>query len=462
MRELIFTLFAALSATIANSQKNKWIVAGPMPAHTELRTAKVWVEFQKNVTSASIFFIEKDRKGNKQLAERLQLKGGEFNTALFTLTALEPGRTYKYYITANNERQFSDSGEVTTQKLWQWRTSPPDFSFITGSCAYFNEPPYDRPGEPYGEDSSIFTHMTGEKSDFMLWLGDNWYAREVDYFSDWGLYHRAGRDRSLPLLQQFLKSMPHYAIWDDHDYGPNDANKSYVLKNTARRVFKDYWGNPSYGMNEQGVYTQFTWNDVEFYLLDNRWFRSSDKLPDSISGGINKEKKMLGDEQMEWLKNALVQRSSDTSISFRFIVCGSQVLNTLTPYNCMWHYRAEYDELLKFIADNKIPGVIFLTGDRHHSEIIKTERSGAYPLYDITVSPLTSRGHEAKGAELNNPFRVSREIVAHNYGRISFSGTGENRKLTIDFKGVNGNTITSWSVMAKNIAYPRDTPGPVH
>ncbi len=29
-----------------------------------------------------------------------------------------------------------------------------------------------------------------------------------------------------------------------------------------------------------------------------------------------------------------------------------------------------------------------LSGDRHHSEVIKMERPGTYPLYDITVSPL--------------------------------------------------------------------------
>jgi alkaline phosphatase D len=31
--------------------------------------------------------------------------------------------------------------------------------------------------------------------------------------------------------------MSHYAIWDDHDYGPNNADKSYHLKETSRKVF---------------------------------------------------------------------------------------------------------------------------------------------------------------------------------------------------------------------------------
>lgn len=423
-----------------------------MPAHTELRTAKVWVEFQKSITTASVYFIEKSKRSNKRLGEKLQLKGGEFNTALFNLTALEPGTTYRYYITVNNEKQFADSGEVTTQSLWQGRTPPPDFSFLTGSCSYFYEPPYDKP-DSNSSDSSIFTHMSKEKSAFMLWLGDNWYVREVDYYSDWGLYYRAGKDRKLPLLQDFLKAMPHYAIWDDHDYGPNDGNKSYVLKNTARRVFMDYWGNPSYGMKEEGIYTQFTWNDVEFFLLDDRWFRSSDKLPDSINGDINRQKKMLGDEQMEWLKNALVQSNGNSNTSFRIIVCGSQVLNPLSRFECLRHFPVEYNDMTQFIRDNKINGTLFLTGDRHHSEIIKISDSGSYPLYDITVSPLTSGTHAARDAEANSPFRVIDDIAVHNYGRLSFSGTGKDRKLSVDFIGVSGKTLANWSVLLKDISY---------
>jgi alkaline phosphatase D len=256
--------------------------------------------------------------------------------------------------------------------------------------------------------------------------------------------------------------MPHYAIWDDHDYGSNDADKSYVLKETSRRVFMDYWGNPSYGMNGQAIYTKFLWGDAEFFLTDNRWFRSNDRLPDSINGSINKDKKFFGDEQMEWLKNALIQNAGDTAIRFRIIVTGSQVLNSLSPYNCLHHYPAEYDELMKFIADNKINGVLFLTGDRHHSEIIRTERAGAYPLYDITVSPLTSNAHESRGVEFNNPSRVSREIAYRNYAKISFSGVGEDRKLSVNFMGVKGNFITSWSVMAKDIVHPESSSSAGH
>jgi alkaline phosphatase D len=450
-RKLILVFFCFVLTIPGITQKNKWIVSGPMLAHTELRTAKVWIQFQNDIQTAAIHFAEKGKRDKKKI-ETLQLKGGEFNTAIFTLTALEPGRTYKYYITAKNEKQYADSGEVTTQDLWQWRKDPPDFSFIAGSCTYFNEPVYDRPGKPYGADSSIFGTMAKEKSAFMLWLGDNWYTRESDFFSDWGLFYRADRERKMPVLQPLLKAMPHYAIWDDHDYGPNDADKSYVLKEASRGVFKNYWGNPTYGINEQGVYSKFTWNDAEFFLLDDRWFRSSDKMPDSSDGLPNKSKKMFGDEQMEWLKNGLLNSSGNENINFRIVVTGSQVLNSYSPRDCFRHYPVEYNDLMKFISDHKINGVLFVTGDRHHSEVIKTERKGAYSLFDITVSPLTSTVSATGGAEKNNPARVSKETARQNYAKFSFTGPAKERKLSVEFIGIKGEKLDSWFVALKDIS----------
>jgi alkaline phosphatase D len=95
-------------------------------------------------------------------------------------------------------------------------------------------------------DTSIFETMAREKAEYMLWLGDNWYTREADYQSEWGLWYRAWHDRSQPILQNFWASMPHLAIWDDHDYGPNNSNKTYELHQKTLQAFRDYWGNKTY------------------------------------------------------------------------------------------------------------------------------------------------------------------------------------------------------------------------
>ena len=451
-----FFLLLLFACSFSNLQaQNNTVVSGPLLGHIDLRTAKVWMQYKPGINNIMLRYgVKGSNKSNFKTAFFYPELSMYHNIVVYELVGLEPGTSYEYnLVSANNI--IIKSGELTTRQLWQWRRTAPDFSFLTGSCAYFNEPVYDRPGKPYGNDSSIFEAMAKEKADFMLWLGDNWYTREADFYSEWGLNERPSRDRSLPVLQNFWKAMPHYAIWDDHDYGWNDADKSFPLKDASREAFKRFWNNPSYGENGQGIYTQLNWNDVDIFMLDDRWFRSNDKMKDSIDGKPNAEKRMFGKQQMEWLKNALLQSSANFNINCRIIATGSQVLNPLSPNDCFRHFPAEYNELIQFIADNKINGIIFLTGDRHTSEVIKIERPGAYPLYDITASPLTSGSHAFGGAEKNSPYRIMGIENAQNYSRFSFSGDKKNRKLTVDFLGVKGEKLGEWSIALKDLSYPR-------
>ena len=135
------------------------------------------------------------------------------------------------------------------------------------------------------------------------------------------------------------------------------------------------------------------------------------------------------------------------------IVTGSQVLNQHSRFDAFRFFPAEYKELLTFLEENKINGVLFVTGDRHHSEIIRMQRNTGYPLYDITSSPVTSSAAKTQGAETNNPNRVGKEIAEQNYARFSVTGEGKERKLTIDFVGLKGNVLDTWEVKASDLTY---------
>lgn len=411
----------------------------------ELRDAKIWVEVSPEVRSVSLQVGKKGSAQRRSIAYKGEL-GQDFNPVQFTVGGLDMNSTYEYRFLVNG-KLVSEGGEFTTKDLWQWRKPAPDFRFLTGSCSYFNEPVFDRPGTPYGKDSSIFGTMAKEKAAFMLWLGDAWYTRDVDYYSDWGLWYRASHDRAAPSLQPLLKAMPQIATWDDHDYGPNDIGRNYILKQTSRNIWKNYWCNPSYGENGQGIYTMLTWGDADIFITDDRWWRSADDTKDSVNGFPNPEKEFLGQQQMEWLKNSLLYSSA----TFKIIAVGSQVLNPVSPFDKWRDFPAEYTELMDFLQEYRINGVLFLTGDRHHSEIIKVERPGTYPLYDITVSPLTSGTHVFGSAEKNNPYRVLGIDQLQNYGRFSFSGPRNDRKLTVDFLGLKGEKLGTWSVSEKEL-----------
>ena len=101
----------------------------------------------------------------------------------------------------------------------------------------------------------------------------------------------------------------------------------------------------------------------------------------------------------------------------------------------------------------KIEGVLFLTGDRHHSEIIKMNRENSlYPLYDITVSPYTSGVSKVSGNELNNPFREPNTLIeAQNFAKISFSGKKKERVMKVEFLGAKGDKLGEWTVDEKSL-----------
>ena len=447
---ICYFLLVTFSFHSASAQKNKNLISGPWAGNVELRSAMVWLEVDPSVKSVSVKYNPlSDAKKLKTIVYKGEL-GKEFNPVKLELNGLEFATQYQYTILLDGKPlTLPYATQFTTKDLWQYRKPVPEFSFLTGSCAYFNDPKYDRPGKPYGGDSSIFETMAKTPADFHVWLGDNWYTREVDYGSVWGLNNRASHDRAQKVLQEFMAKMPQYAIWDDHDYGPNDAGKSFIYRKESRNIFKNYTLNPSYGEEGNGIYTKVSYGDVDLFLTDDRFFRSEDEVLDSINGLPNKEKSFFGTQQMEWLKNSLLYSRAP----FKIIVTGSQVLNPLNKYECMQHFPYEYNELLNFLTLQKINGVVFLTGDRHHSEVIKMTRPSLYPLYDITVSPYTSGVSKvAKSPEENNPFREANTLVeAQNFAKISFTGKKGERIMNVEFIGLKGEKLGEWGVSEKMI-----------
>src|SRR6185503_6731805 len=157
-RLLLLSAFLFFSI-ISGSQ----VVSGPMLGPVEYRDAKIWLEVTQTVRSVSLQYKKKGDTKTKAVAYKGQL-GNEFNPLQVTVGGLDFNTTYEYQFIIDGKPSAA-KGQFTTKDLWPYRKPVPDFSFLTGSCAYFNEPAYDRqytdlvkldrPAVPYGRDSSI-------------------------------------------------------------------------------------------------------------------------------------------------------------------------------------------------------------------------------------------------------------------------------------------------------------------
>ncbi|MCX6187557.1 MAG: alkaline phosphatase D family protein [Bacteroidetes bacterium] len=445
MKKLMLTILAALFFISSNAQS---IVSGPMLGYAEHTENLIWLQV-KDVQQVSVKYTEQGKSEWNELAlSATNFK--ETQILKFVLTGLRMGTNYQYKILLDGkEMTFNYPLTFKTKKLWEWRTEAPDFSFLLGSCNYVNDTAFDRPGKPYGQGTNILNYMAESGADFMVWLGDNTYTREADFSSESGMKYRYQHTRGDKNLQKLLASMNHYATWDDHDYGDNDANKHFWFKDISRKLFIDYWGNKIAGQNGEGIYHNFKWSDAEFFMLDDRWFRDESELDEKIN-----LKTQLGTKQLDWLKQSLAHSSA----VFKFIVVGGQFLNTETDKESFNLYIKERAEILKFITNNKINGVVFLSGDRHHTELLKynikyddkdvvgfkTTGILNYPLYDLTSSPISAGiSNILKTKEATNPLRVENTLmVDNNYCGIKISGKKGQRLLTISCYDKTG--IVKW------------------
>ena len=431
------------SILFISSYTQDLIKSGPMVGYSTMQEVLLWVQTdEKAKVHFEYYEIDNPKIRFKTDNKDTDKKSGY--VAKLIADQVTPGKKYKYEIFINDLKVERDYVmEFQSQKLWKWRTDPPDVSFVIGSCSYVNEPQFDRPGKPYGNNFEIFNSIHNKNPDFMLWLGDNTYLREPDWNSRTGFINRYSHTRALAELQPLLASTHHYATWDDHDFGPNNSDGSFWLKETASEIFKLFWGNPNYDVTGKGGITGFfQWGDLDFFLMDNRYHRTS-------NNNFTEDRQLLGKDQIDWLINAL----SFSQAPFKFIAIGGQVLSSGAVYENYATYPEERKYLLDKIREAKIEGVVFLDGDRHHTVLSKMQESeDVYPLYDLTCSSLTAGAN--KDDESYNKYSLKETLVGiNNFGMLNVTGPANNRELTIKIFDKDGQQLWKKSIKANDLKY---------
>jgi alkaline phosphatase D len=366
---------------------------------------------------------------------------GDFTHTL-EISGLDPGVRHEYIVRAGSTARAR--GAFRTQALWQWRTEPPTVRIAAGSCAYMNDFRFDRPGKPYGGGEEIFDSIAAQSPDLMLWLGDNIYLREAEYTSRGGIDRRYRFYRNHPALAKLWTAAPHAAIWDDHDFGPDNADFSYSGRGWTHEMFLRYWPMP-FSPPADGLYGKVLQGDVDIFMLDGRTQRYPERWPEGP------DKALYGAKQMLWLKAALAASRAP----FKLVVGGSQFFNRVSRAESWVKHPAEQEDFLRFLEVTKVPGVFFMSGDRHFASMLRWQRAGGlYPLTEITTSPLTSgRSSSLNDAERNNPDLVPGTILdERNFALVTVTGPRNERALQVEIRDTRGEKRWEWKTTAAELA----------
>lgn len=249
------------------------------------------------------------------------------------------------------------------------------------SCAH----PDLRPVQP------AWDAIAAAKPDLLLLLGDNTYMSwdGDDWLID-ALRANYAKQFAVPGFRRLLQTVPHMAIWDDHDFGWNDCVGSQLspAQHAQTRALFDQHLHSALNNNPPHMYCSHDVGPVRVIMLDVRTHRtlSTDPLPT-----------VLGQVQEAWLWDQLATNSQP------YLVIGSgSVINRGEKGHKFRDYPDFHKRLmaeLRHAPKHKRPRkVLFLSGDIHDN------RWWPWPgFYEATSSGVACLGtHAQNNAEVDN------------------------------------------------------------
>lgn len=305
-------------------------------------------------------------------------------------------------------------------------------------------------------DAPVYQQMAAQNADLLLMAGDNSYyydAPEIttskgtataDHTHDWSnaemMLRRQLKARQQGDFNTVLQNTPVLSVWDDHDFGYNnakggDSDSGWAGKEVAANVYRAMWNNP-YTAGKSGIYYDTRQGPAHIFMTDGRYYK-----------GVGASDTLLGSEQLNWLINGLRQSKA----LLKIVVFGGRMLRTTSggerfsaSEGLTSEALAEYNALrdaLGTVGDDEITGaVLLLSGDIHFSDCYtfadKADESGLLKrqkALEVTSSPL----------RLNSKHAVTASSTDSANQRL-FSGNGESFALldiTLNFDPDGANQI---------------------
>lgn len=404
------------------------LVHGPLVGNVTGTSASFWV---RTPTECRVEVIVDDVANEQVLKSELVLsKASDDFTAVAVVTGLQPNTEYEYAVLINGINK-TDGGE-------KFRTLPAKGKASKFVIAFGGGAGYVPENERMWNTIGTFDPQA------ILLLGDNVYIDDPEsVVMQQYTYHRR---QSRPEWRKLTARSPVFTIWDDHDFSTNDSwggadiNLPFWKKDWVFPIFRQNWANPAYGGGDDqpGCWYAFQIADVDFIMLDCRYYRTSPKvLPRS----------MLGPVQKKWLKEQLTSATG----TFK-VVCSSVPWDFRTKGDSLdtWNgYKEEHEEILSFIESKKIEGVLLMSADRHRSDAWKISRPNGYDLYEFNSSRLTNQ-------HVHQTMEKQGAIFSYNkpqsFGLVTFDTTVDDPQVTYEVINIDGEKPHSITVKRSELS----------
>lgn len=376
---LRFLLIVSCFQLFAADDQVRWLWTGSLTSHGAVVKAGIPDQVQT---------VELILEGGDQTQI---LTGSRTNDSLptlarFQLQDLKPDTAYTYHLRLDGQKQAEPVGRFKTAKAGAF-----SFKVAMGSCA------------ETGAGGDVFSRIIAEKPLFFLHLGDFHYQNIA--VNEQAVFATAMEIvLQTPAQAALYAQVPIAYMWDDHDYGPNNSDRSAPGREASLKNYRRYVPHYSLPFEQKDgpICQSFQIGRVRFILADGR----SQKSPRAEAD--TPQKSVYGDLQKEWLKRELLAASRQAELvvwvnTFPWIT-------DLAPGKDYWgSYSHERAELAAFIEDNKIDNLIMVSGDAHmlafddgtNNRFAPSGQKG-FPV--MHCAALSKHGSEKGGPYTDGPF----------------------------------------------------------
>lgn len=224
------------------------------------------------------------------------------------------------------------------------------------------------------------------------------------------------------------------AYWEHQGMHAPELISPFAKDNSGKYIFSiDHPGSFSYC---------FTYGAAAFFVLDTRTNRIKN-LNSSL---------MLGNGQWNALKEWLLITRDKYPV--KFLVSSSSVLYSMFGdfLGDRWSgFRAERDELLKFIGDNRITNLYILAGDLHSAHSMTAECGSIYSpvlLHEFCSTPFEQKCNKyarilytpIKTSAVHHPRREF-VITKPNFGKVTVRFNKKTPEVTFSLYGTEGELL---------------------